>query len=55
MPARVGEWRAAVHCLPCCRRLCSQHMLMLACLRVLAAQVEEWDELREQGLWFGKY
>lgn len=23
--------------------------------RVLYMQVEEWEELREQGLWMGKY
>lgn len=39
----------------------SRISLHMACLpglnihMIITSQVEEWEELREQGLWYGKY
>jgi hypothetical protein len=44
------KWRASPLC--CVRR----SLMTRACLPVgFVPQVEEWEELRSQGLWYGKY
>jgi hypothetical protein len=42
-----------------CDHLCVRRYLFLSVTRphclALDLQVEEWEELRQQGIWFGKY